>query len=478
MNRPPLLALCLLLACGDPATTPAPDEPDLPPDLASDLPALADMPPDLAPELPLVAEPGERESGGALTIADSGARALMQPAPGLPAVDQTAFLTGQTVFEVDWLAAPHPQDVRDGLGPLYHASACAGCHFQNGRGAPSPADGPVPPALLMRLGVPDGAGGWAPDPVYGGQLQPRAIPGHAPEALVRVAWSLAPMDGGEPLLWPTYTIERLGYGPHAEGLVLGPRMAQALIGLGLLEAVPEQAIRALADPDDLDGDGVSGRVNSVDGRLGRFGWKANQHSLLTQNAAALLGDMGLTSPLHPAPPCSAAQTACAEAATGGEPEIDAARLDALTRYTRLLAVPARRDHDAPDVLAGKRLFHEAGCAACHVPSLRTGLADDPALADQRIWPYTDMLLHDMGEGLADGLPDHDASGSEWRTPPLWGIGLTATVSGHSRFLHDGRARSLWEAIRWHDGEARGARRAAEALTAEQRALLLRFLESL
>ena len=258
-----------------------------------------------------------------------------------------------------------------------------------------------------------------------------------------------------------------------------------MIGLGLLEAIPEQAILANADPDDRDGDGVSGRANRVwdhasqSTRLGRFGWKAGQPSLDQQNADAFFNDMGLTTTLLAGSSCSASQTDCLTQPHGGAPEVSDNILAQVLFYTRNLGVPARRRVDDPQVLAGKGLFHQAGCQSCHTPKFTTAAdAAEPELSGQVIRPYSDLLLHDMGAGLADNRPEFQASGREWRTPPLWGIGLTETVNGHTRFLHDGRARNLLEAILWHGGEAEGARQKVMAFDAGERAALLAFLESL
>ncbi|HEX9648783.1 MAG TPA: di-heme oxidoredictase family protein, partial [Alphaproteobacteria bacterium] len=276
----------------------------------------------------------------------------------------------------------------------------------------------------------------------------------------------------------------LAFGPLGDDAMLSPRVAPATIGLGLLEAVPEATILALADPADADGDGVSGRPNRVAGEvgggiaLGRFGWKANQPSLRRQNAAAALGDIGLTSTLFPDENCAAPQDACRAAKSGGAPELSDAFLDKLTLYTRLLAVPRQRGADAEPVRHGEQLFRAAGCAACHMPTLVTGAHPLAELAGQVIHPFTDLLLHDMGEGLADGRPDFAATGREWRTAPLWGLGLVETVNGHTYFLHDGRARNLAEAILWHGGEAEAARERFRALPRGDREALLAFLRSL
>jgi CxxC motif-containing protein (DUF1111 family) len=266
---------------------------------------------------------------------------------------------------------------------------------------------------------------------------------------------------------------------------MSPRVGPAMIGLGLLEALDEATVVALADEDDADGDGISGRPNHVwdekrqQPMLGRFGWKANQPTIEQQTAGAFLGDIGITSPMFPTPNCPPAQTACATATSGGDPEIDQNKIDQVVYYSLLLAVPARRKVKDREVLKGKGLFAEAGCLDCHATKLVTGqLAGFPEVSGQTIHPYTDLLLHDMGEGLADHRPDFLATGTEWRTPPLWGIGLVHVVNGHTFFLHDGRARDLNEAILWHGGEAERAREAYRTMRRDDRAALLRFLESL
>jgi CxxC motif-containing protein (DUF1111 family) len=267
--------------------------------------------------------------------------------------------------------------------------------------------------------------------------------------------------------------------------MMSPRTAPAMIGLGLLEAIDESAIVALADETDTNGDGISGRTNYVwdpkaqATRLGRFGWKANQAGIEQQTSGAFLGDMGITSPLFPTNNCPPAQATCRAQIDGGEPEADQETIDQVTYYGRLLAVPARRDAQAADVLHGKQLFIDAGCASCHTPKLVTGDFEGiPEISHQTIFPYSDMLLHDMGDELADHRPDFLATGTEWRTSPLWGLGLVHVVNGHTNFLHDGRARDVSEAILWHGGEATDAREAYRAMDARERASLLRFVESL
>lgn len=415
-----------------------------------------------------------------------GGNAFLRPAANLAAAEEQAFYSGNSFFNQAWVEAPASTDRRDGLGPLFNARTCSGCHMRDGKAAP-PDDGVGPfVGLLLRLSVPGPDGAPVPDPVYGGQLQDQALPGVPVEALPRVAWSEEPgtlADGtAYSLLRPTWSIEQTGYGPLPDDLMISPRIAPHMIGLGLLEAVPEDWIAALEDPDDDDGDGISGRRQRLPGpggeRTGRFGWKGDAPDVADQSAGAFLGDMGLTSPLRLDPECTEVQTECLSAPHGGEPEVDPDSFDRVVLYSRAVAPPVRRKADDPDVLAGKGLFGQLGCDGCHVPSVTTGEGALDAFSNQLIWPYTDLLLHDMGEDLADGRPVAAASGREWKTPPLWGLGLMQDVSGHTRYLHDGRARSLEEAILWHGGEAEESRVLYTELSSEDRALLLEFLGDL
>ncbi|HMV69208.1 MAG TPA: di-heme oxidoredictase family protein, partial [Myxococcota bacterium] len=405
-------------------------------------------------------EPGEELAGGETTVWEVSERSFSLSARNLDFERRGPFFTGNSLFNQAWVVAPASTEGRDGLGPVFNARSCSGCHFHDGRGHP-PEDGEPMSQALVRLSVPGADGHPAPDPVYGGQLQPFGIPGVPGEGSATLRWVEVPgaYDDGEPWSLRRPELDMTGdLGPFAAGLMTSVRVAPQMIGLGLLEWIDEADLLAVEDPDDADGDGVSGRANRLGdaGRLGRFGWKANQPDLLEQTAGAFLGDMGITTALHPTQDCGAGQSACAAAPTGGEPEADDTALDRVSYYSHFLAVPARRD--VAGVIEGKRLFHEAGCAACHVPSWTTGEAAEwPELSEQTIWPYTDLLLHDLGPDLADGRPDGEAGGQEWRTPPLWGIGLVPVVNGHDRLLHDGRARGVAEAILWHGGEAQAAR---------------------
>jgi CxxC motif-containing protein (DUF1111 family) len=439
----------------------------------------------------LVPEQGEELAGGETTVFESGARAFMLSARNLDDEHESAFFVGNSFFNKNWVTAPSSTSARDGLGPTFNARSCSACHFKDGRGRPPLTDDEPMLSMLVRLSIPgEGEHGEPLDePVYGGQLQPDAIEGVPAEGTVKVIWTELAGEYADGEAWslrsPTLEFGELAFGPLADDVLTSPRVAPQMIGLGLLEALPEAAILDLADPDDADGDGISGRPNYVWDPiveatvLGRFGWKANQPGLEQQNAGAFLGDLGITSSVHAEQNCPAPQVECASAITGGEFEVGDDLLADITTYSRLLAVPARRGVDDPEVLAGREQFHALGCAACHVPRHETGVLDGfPEVSNQVIWPYTDLLLHDMGEGLADGRPDFEAEGSEWRTPPLWGIGLFAVVNDHTFYLHDGRARNLAEAVLWHGGEAEAAKQGFIEASASDRAALLHFLESL
>jgi len=444
---------------------------------------------------PLPLEAGEALPGGhAATIDDHGRNAFSLPAPGLSDAQKTTFVIGNSFFKKAWVEAPSSTTARDGLGPHFIARSCGACHTLDGRGAPPAVREGVneqPMALLIRLSVPgrDAQGGPAPEPTYGGQFNNDAVPGVKAEGKVRIRYEQigGAFADGEPytLVKPHYSLFDLGYGDLHPRTMVSPRIAPQIIGLGLLEAIREEDVLAAAARQRAEGRGVEGRPNRVwdawAGRhlLGRFGWKANVASVAHQSAGAFHGDMGITSSRFPGQDCTPQQADCLAAHAGGAPEIDDRRLGQVIFYSQTLAVPSRRAPDAPEVQRGKAVFHAAGCASCHVPSYVTGPHPTiPQFSGQTIWPYTDLLLHDVGDGLADGRPDFEAGPRHWKTPPLWGLGLVPTVNGHSRYLHDGRARSLMEAVLWHGGEAEASRRHVLGLSKADRAALVRFLESL
>lgn len=448
----------------------------------------------------------EVNSAGAATVrVRRNADAFSQPSGNISFEGELNFKVGNGLFRKLWVSSPSSTLASDGLGPLYNARSCQRCHLKDGRG--HPPEGPDDSAVSMFLrvsvpGLPEDAVAEIKDyiatraePTYGTQMQDFGVAGHAAEYRLEITYTeeVIELSDGETasLRHPTYTAADLGYGPLHPDAMFSPRIAPQMLGLGLLEAIPAADIMAHADPDDTDGDGISGRPNIVWSveydmpMLGRFGLKAGAPTVRHQSAGAFAGDIGISTPLFPDGfgECTEAQTACRAAPHGdGDArvtEVDDEGLDLVTFYSRNLGVPARRDVDDPQVLKGKELFYSTGCTGCHTPAYVTHrLEDRPEQSFQLIWPYTDLLLHDMGEGLADHRPEARATGTEWKTPPLWGIGLTEQVSGHTNFLHDGRARSLLEAILWHGGEAQAARDAVVDMPSEDRAALIRFLESL
>ena len=442
------------------------------------LPAQAD---DAVFETALRPLPGEEASGGSTTVFDRGHGAFGRALENLDPSRWPAMRAGKRLVDSPWGQGP-----RQGLGPRFNTVSCSGCHFRDGRGAPPKAmmAPPEPAPLIARLRSTDGK----PDPVYGAQLNDHGV-GVPGEGRLDARWTeiLWRSEDGEEfyLRRPEARVHDLTLGPTADETRVDLRVPPTLVGLGLLEAVPVETLEASADPDDLDGDGVSGRLRRVrNNEVGRFGWTAAQPNLRDQVAAAFLEDIGITSELQPVANCSPDDEACRRSA-GADVELSEYQLDRVALYTRLLAPPARRDWTDPQVLEGRELFAQIGCASCHIPSLRTVTAAQaeergilPELADQTIRPFTDLLLHDLGPDLADGGREDGVEPGEWRTAPLWGLGLQERVNGHLSLLHDGRARTFEEAVLWHGGEASSSRRAYVDLSLEERESLLRFLQSL
>ncbi|HEY9228450.1 MAG TPA: di-heme oxidoredictase family protein [Gemmatimonadaceae bacterium] len=464
---PPLGALWFAIiaaaACGEPVQAPKAVAPPESPSLVSRTPSRID--PDAL-------------SGGATTVFDVSAEAFEQPAPNLDAAGLARHDAGDEGFGEVFVA-------KTGLGPLFNNSSCEACHVGDGRGRP-PLPGESFQTMLFRASIPgtDPHGGPNPAGLFGGQLQLEAVAGYFPEASARVTYddSSGRFDDGTryTLRVPKYSFRGL-IGALPSNLLTSPRVAPVNFGLGLLEAIPEATIRAHADPNDSDRDGISGRVNIVydetirDYIVGRFGWKANVGTLLHQAAGAYNGDMGVTTSFFPNENCEGAFPGCRDHA----PEVDNKTVADVAFYTQTLGVPARRDIDDPQTRRGESLFRTIGCDGCHLPTVTTGvLAGVPAVSNQRIHPYTDLLLHDMGDALADNRPDFRATGREYRTPPLWGIGLVGVVNGHTFFMHDGRARNLQEAVLWHGGEGRNSRERFKSLAADDRKALIAFLNSL
>ncbi len=442
------------------------------------------------------------QAGATTTRARKDNEAFSQPSANISFEDQLNFRLGDGLFKKLWVSSPSSTLASDGLGPLFNARSCQRCHIKDGRGHPPANAEDSAISMLMRISIPGGddhdISGFTPtlpDPVYGVQLQDFGLAGHIAEYRLDLSYSereILLSDGeAASLRVPTYQAKDLGYGPLHPDAMLSPRIAPPMIGLGLLEAIPASDILTLTDPDDANQDGISGRANIVMSQefnrpmLGRFGLKAGMPTIREQSAAAFSNDIGISSPLFPAPQgdCTTTQETCMNAPHGAGDarmdEIDAIGLDLVTFYSRNLAVPQRRNASDPTVLRGKDIFYQTGCTSCHHPAFVTErLEDQPEQSFQLIWPYSDMLLHDMGEGLADHRPEGRATGREWRTPPLWGIGLTKQVSEQAGYLHDGRARNLIEAILWHGGEAERHKQSVIAMPKEDRDALVQFLESL
>ncbi|MEN0087556.1 MAG: di-heme oxidoredictase family protein [Pseudomonadota bacterium] len=453
------------------------------------------------------AEPFEARMGGAGT---SGKRvnrdAFSHNSQNLSFEQEQDFKLGNALFRKLWVSSPASTHASDGLGPLFNARACQSCHLKDGRGHPPEGDADAT-SMLMRLARPARTQAEIaalqnylfaaiPDDIYGGQLQDLAVPGLAAEGEFAIAYEEFEVElaGGEvaSLRKPTYSLNELAYGPLDPDVTLSPRIANPMIGLGLVEAIHPSDIAALADPEDADGDGISGRMNVAlnpltgELQLGRFGWKASMPTIEVQSADAFFGDIGISTDIRlaAAGDCTTAQTECLAMPDGvqkrlGESEAPPNVLSLVAFYSANLAVPARRNVGGTTALRGKELFFETGCARCHTPKFVT--SRDATRQEHRfqlIWPHSDFLLHDMGEGLADGQAVAAASGREWRTPPLWGIGLTETVNGHTFFLHDGRARNLTEAVLWHGGEGQASRDRFAGLKKSDRHALIAYLESL
>ncbi|MBD1558326.1 c-type cytochrome [Vibrio sp. S9_S30] len=440
----------------------------------------------------------EIKSGGGTSVKKDGPNAFSLPAYNLPMTSRLDFNVGNSFFRNPWVQAPASTDARDGLGPLFNTNGCQNCHIKDGRGHPPEPGEANAVSMLVRLSIPATTpeqkqafirDGTVPEPTYGGQLQDFGLPDAKPEGRIKLTYSdvVVTFSDGEKVVLrkPNLSITNLNYGPMHPDTQFSARIAPPMIGLGLLEAIPEETILAMADPQDKNGDGISGKANRVwdvvtnSDALGRFGWKAGQPNLMQQNAAAFNGDLGLTSALFPNENCTRAQSICSDLPHGGKPEVSEKILNFVEFYSQHLAVPIRRNVRDPQVILGQAKFVEAGCQSCHSVNIQTAKNDRfPALSEQTIHPYTDMLLHDMGEGLADHRPEYLANGREWRTPPLWGLGYTQEVSKHTNFLHDGRARNVMEAVLWHGGEAKPAQEKVLNMSKNEREALVAFLNSL
>ncbi len=409
--------------------------------------------------------------------------AFSRPLPGLQEYEMDRFLLGRSFFRQPWVQAPSTVTARDGLGPLFSANACQGCHIRNGRGVVPDAPGQALRGAVVLLRNDDDL-----VPVYGQQLQTRAVAPLRPEARAAVHWDTHTEelpDGTMVVLRkPRLQLSDWSHGEPAEPARAEIRIAPPMIGLGLLEAIPDTDIIAHAvRQGERGGEGFPNRVphaTSGKGALGRFGWKASVAGIHQQSMKAFVQDMGITSRLFPHDTCTSHQTICHQMPEGGVPEVEPMVEDGVVFYASHLAPPTRGDTRLPAIRRGRQLFDAVGCAGCHQPRWVTGEHPGfPALSGREIFPYTDLLLHDMGKGLAGAVREGQAGERHWRTAPLWGLGRTWTVSGaQAGLLHDGRARNIVEAILWHGGEAEAARDQWAALTAADRHAVVRFMESL
>jgi CxxC motif-containing protein (DUF1111 family) len=439
-------------------------------------------------------------SAGDFTLKRADAEAFAEPAPVLTYKQQQTFMRGRQHFHQKWVVFPSLGGDW-GLGPTFIADKCSACHIGGGRGL-MPKANEEPMAVLIRMSIPgkDEHGGPKPHPAYGDQFQNQGLMGKdeythgkgdrvPPEGTIYIDWqevtSVTFADGEKATLRkPKPRFDKLTFGPIGDETMLSLRFTQPIFGMGLLEAVPEQTLLDIAKKQVEHG--ISGRMNTVwdpytkQTRTGRFGWKANVSSIRMQIALAFHGDIGATTSLYIEDNCTSVQALCLASTPNNRPEVVDVNWDETEFWTQGLAVPARRNVDDPDFKRGEALFEQAKCAVCHVPTMKT--ADEfkplPQLANQTFHAYTDLLIHDMGEALTDGRPDYDASPTEWRTPPLWGLGLSQIVTGSTAMLHDGRAANATEAILWHGGEAEASREAFRKMAKADRDALLKFLNSI
>lgn len=424
-------------------------------------------------------------SGGGTTVFVESSSAFGNPAPNLGPEGLAQHLIGDSEFEQSFVTAPAL--INGGLGPAFNNNSCIACHPKDGRGRP-PEKGGTSNSFFLRISIPGidpKTGNPLAMPGFGTQLFDRAVFGVQPEAIVKTTYTEINGKFGDntpyQLRKPIFTFAN-PYIDLPDEYLISPRVAPPVFGRGLLEAISDETLLGWADEYDLNNDGISGRVNQVwdivseTTVIGRFGLKANSPSVLVQTAGAYHSDMGITNELFPV------ESTAGQPQNDGssdDPELRRGVLNDVAFYIQTLAVPARRNINDPIVKKGQMLFDQAGCTSCHIPTVTTGVLDGiPEVSNQIIHPYTDLLLHDMGEGLADDRPDFLANGQEWKTPPLWGIGYTQVVNGHTFFLHDGRARDLMEAILWHGGEAEFAKEYFRMLSSTDREALIKFLESL
>ena len=423
-------------------------------------------------------------AGGGTTIFSDNSNAFSTVAPNASGTDFTNHAFGDAQFEQSFVTAP--ATVNGGLGNIFNNTSCVSCHIKDGRSA-FPSNITNLSGLLLRGSIAGFGLNGSPNPIpgFGTQIQNQAVFGSVPEARYQVSFTTINetlADGTViSLRKPIFTLVD-SYIALPSNILLSPRIATPVFGLGLLEAISEADILSKQDINDLDNDGISGKANYVwdpvlvQTKLGRFGWKANSSSVLVQCAGAYVEDMGVTNYVFPNE--TGFNQSNGQDGLNDDPEISNGILDAVALYCKTLAVPASRSATNIDVRRGAKIFEEISCVKCHSPKQQSSYNAIASISNQIFYPYTDLLLHDMGADLADNRPDYLATGTEWKTRPLWGIGLTQIVNGHTHFLHDGRARSITEAILWHGGEAQNSKEKFKQLSTQKRNELLAFINSL
>lgn len=456
--------------------------------------------------------------GGTTTVTPITSIRFDSPANNLSIDEKVTFHSGKALAQQPWIKAPTITDSRDGLGPIYNARTCMACHVNGGKGDVPSSNKQQLFSTLVRLSIKSNdsdkhkallqTAGVIPHPMYGDQLQTqstslshqlRHVPSAkslkhdvAPEAYAFLNWqekSVSYPDGSEiKLRKPSVNLQSLGYGKIENNTQIALRTAPSINGMGLIELIPQAQINKLTDEHDKNQDGISGKLNYVwnietkKTEPGRFGLKANKPTLTMTVAGAFANDLGISNPLFKAQPCTDKQTDCQNSPNGNDKdghELNGKQLALTVDFNRNLAPVKARNLEDTNIQQGRSLFYETGCQNCHNPSFTTAQSKSfPHLAQQTIWPYSDFLLHDLGPELSDQRPDFNASAQEWRTPPLWGIGLQAKVNGSRALLHDGRANSVEEAILWHGGEAQKAKQSFMQLNKDQRNLLIQFVNAI
>jgi len=413
---------------------------------------------------------------------------LLIPIDNLNDEELDKFYLGKSFFRIPWVEAPSATTARDGLGALFNANSCTSCHKKNGEGDVYNKNGFTSRSLVVRLSIDSNKSeyrdvlekdGFIPEPNYGSQLSINSVHGVKPEGKAEVKYQKIDIKLSENetviLNKPIVSLKNLNYGELNKSTNISLRKAPALIGLGLIELISDREILKNVDEFDKNSDGISGKANYIYSKesnkteLGRYTYKASSSSIKLQSALALHNDMGLTTDILPFENCTKSQKACLNAPKGVDIDVPNHRLEAIEFY--LTNLKTYRAKETKEFRENRELFNKIGCVKCHVDSFETKKGF-------KIAPYSDFLLHDMGEGLSDGRSEFLAEKNEWRTTPLWGISIRKKLKKNLTYLHDGRAKSLKEAILWHGGEAEASKEAFKNLPKVKREKIIKFLGEL